>query len=388
MKSAWAIIFLVRLLFLSLQQESASASSSASYLSRFEYSDSSCSNVIHVVVQAYDGTTCISEGTTYYIASIAPSSNGAASSYVANAAFYSNAACTTATQSSTAISATAVADPVQTSFTFVAGQCITGGVAGTNVGSTMYFLSTTFPQLPSTLSGSLTNFYSSSSCTTPRHADFTSPGYCRCDGGHCWGQQQCDFRMYGATDTTCTGPVLDGASSSNLPMTSQCSSTKFNGQISDFAYSTISCVVASAALPVSYYSAVRFDFTGDAQTFTVPSSALYALVSACGGGNCALGGYVSSIVPVTPGSTLYVMIGGGNGSTFNGGGTGNSSIQNGCGASDIRTRVGNFSSRLVTAGGAGGHGCTKGTYGWVAGGMGGGSTGQIGAHNAYNAACC
>jgi hypothetical protein len=159
------------------------------YLRRVEFSDAQCTVPIHAVVQAYDGTTCIADGTMYYTASIAPSSSGAvASSYVAKITFYSDAACTVASQPSQAseIFATAVADSTQTSFTFVAGQCITGGAAGTNAASTMYDLTETFPQIPPTLSGTLTKYYSSSSCATPRHAEFTAPGYCRCDGGHCW----------------------------------------------------------------------------------------------------------------------------------------------------------------------------------------------------------
>jgi hypothetical protein len=108
------------------------------------------------------------------------------------------------------------------------------------------------------------------------------------------------------------------------------------------------------------------------------------------------GGRVQGNLTTTPGQTLYFYVGGigGAGSEssagaggWNGGGSGaryGSSWwgTGGGGASDIRTTLGNLSSRIIVAGGGGGAGCNHCTTPNDDGGAGGGLTGAQG----YNAA--
>ncbi len=108
-------------------------------------------------------------------------------------------------------------------------------------------------------------------------------------------------------------------------------------------------------------------YTGGEQTFSVPggdSSITASVVGASGGGG-APGASISGNVAVTPGSTLYVEVGG---LPFNGGGTSYSG--DGGGASDIQTQsmgtaatganganwASALGSRLIVAGGGGGPG--------------------------------
>ncbi len=126
-----------------------------------------------------------------------------------------------------------------------------------------------------------------------------------------------------------------------------------------------------------------YTFSGSQETFTVPAGVTSVNVVAVGGkgGNAAFGtqapgfgGRVSADLPVTPGSTLYVTVGGNGGSGsgasggaggFNGGAIGgngsgaNSNLGGGGGAggaSDIRTSPSDLTSRVVVAAGGGGPG--------------------------------
>jgi hypothetical protein len=123
-----------------------------------------------------------------------------------------------------------------------------------------------------------------------------------------------------------------------------------------------------------------FNYTGSEQTYTVPANTYFLRVSAIGasGGNSShaggvwLGGHggtADATLPVTPGQTLHVYVGGaGRGGRnepggFNGGGA-SANVFNGSsggGASDIRTVAGDLASRLVVAGGGGGAGFGPGT---------------------------
>ena len=141
-------------------------------------------------------------------------------------------------------------------------------------------------------------------------------------------------------------------------------------KIRNLAITTSPPILPGASTPVLY------TYIGAAQTYVVPEGASKLLVSACGGGVVAKGGYISSVVPVAPGSTLYVYVGGGSGNTFNGGGSGTGGASNGAGGSDIRTAKDDLSSRLVVAGGAGGSAGGNGIV-W-AGGAGGGLVGGTG----------
>jgi Glycine rich protein len=60
---------------------------------------------------------------------------------------------------------------------------------------------------------------------------------------------------------------------------------------------------------------------------------------------------------VTAGQKLYIYVGGGGstGNSFNGGGSGYYGYCGGGGATDVRTISGNLTSRLIVAGGGGGH---------------------------------
>lgn len=132
------------------------------------------------------------------------------------------------------------------------------------------------------------------------------------------------------------------------------------------------------------FAPIDFTFTGTKQTYVVPQGVAHIKVIACGargtaeypmnfGGNggSTLGGYIASIVPVTPGQTLFVYVGGWgygaepyynipaqNKCCYNGG------VQNSGGASDVRTMDGgldgslNPASRIVVAGGGGSCGCS------------------------------
>lgn len=141
-----------------------------------------------------------------------------------------------------------------------------------------------------------------------------------------------------------------------------------------------------------------FVFTGSEQTFTVPAdvfSVHVTAVGAAGGGlRPGLGGTADATIPVTPGETLYVEVGGvGTPSAggFNGGGApGTGSTGNdggGGGASDVRTVAcgvatpcsgPSLSSRLVIAGGGGGSGAQGAQATGIAPGGDAGSAGSTG----------
>jgi hypothetical protein len=117
-------------------------------------------------------------------------------------------------------------------------------------------------------------------------------------------------------------------------------------------------------------SPTQFGYTGAVQTYVVPTNVNALSVTAVGGAGGdagwagGSGAVVASTVPVTPGSTLYVYVGG-NGAGgpsapggFNGGGNASGYIAgaSGGGASDIRTVTGDLASRLLVAAGGGGAG--------------------------------
>jgi hypothetical protein len=133
-----------------------------------------------------------------------------------------------------------------------------------------------------------------------------------------------------------------------------------------------------------------FYYTGGEQTIVIPAGVSTVAVIAVGGkgasshkiGGIVPGGYgavVSGSISVTPGSTLYVWVGGNGryatGYGFNGGGWAYGELSGpGGGASDVRPST-SLSSRLVVAAGGGGAGEAGGGY--LGGGM-GGSAGQPG----------
>jgi hypothetical protein len=106
-----------------------------------------------------------------------------------------------------------------------------------------------------------------------------------------------------------------------------------------------------------------FNYTGQSQKFIVPKCALTVYVDALGaaGAYCANGGEVNATIPVTPGETLVVKVGG-QGSVASGGGlTGAAGAPktrqhdgaSGGGASDVRQGGNGLAQRVVVAGGGG-----------------------------------
>ena len=130
----------------------------------------------------------------------------------------------------------------------------------------------------------------------------------------------------------------------------------------------VSSIVAPSKAQAQSGTSRTFDFTGAAQTFVVPAGVMKVTVDAfgavAGGFSNARGGRVTATIPVIPGESLAVFVGGYGlpGSDlhccaggFNGGGSGNFvppkiSGTGGGGASDVR-RGG---TKLVIAGGGGG----------------------------------
>ena len=130
-----------------------------------------------------------------------------------------------------------------------------------------------------------------------------------------------------------------------------------------------------------------FSYTGADQTYVVPAgvTSVNITLSGAGGGYSTggSGGFVSGTLAVTPGQTLYVVVGGGGvflsmSNTFGGGGTGlNTGAASGGGRTAIRLApiATTATLDLVTAGGGGGVGGNA-----TAGGAGGGTTGGTGAN--------
>jgi Ca2+-binding RTX toxin-like protein len=149
------------------------------------------------------------------------------------------------------------------------------------------------------------------------------------------------------------------------------------------------------AAPASAFTET-FNFTGAAQTWTVPraiTDATFDLYGAAGGGfpggtftGPSLGGQATATIAVTPGASIQVYVGGAGQPTnsasvpsFNGGGVGGVLSWNGGGASDIRIGGTALANRVLVAGGGGGAG--DGCYDTVMiGGPGGGLSGLAGAN--------
>ena len=147
-----------------------------------------------------------------------------------------------------------------------------------------------------------------------------------------------------------------------------------------------------------------FNYTGGQQSWVVPNccnSVTVDVQGAYGGSNnCntgGLGGRVQATLPVTPGQTLYIFCGQGNGNnvsicngTYNGGGSpwncGGSYGGAGGGASDIRIGGTALTDRKIVAGGGGGAASTYYTCNGT-GGSGGGLIGNNGWYNNSYSSC-
>ena len=153
---------------------------------------------------------------------------------------------------------------------------------------------------------------------------------------------------------------------------------------------------------------VDFAYTGAMQTYTVPAGAvaievdMFGAAGGAGGaataGAAGLGGRVRGFLPVTPGETLNIYVGGAggngtagsdppvgtagwNGGSSGGGGGGNSgggSGGGGGGASDIRRGGTALANRIIVAGAGGGGASGRSGAGGGAAGGGGGTTAGVG----------
>jgi Glycine rich protein len=149
-----------------------------------------------------------------------------------------------------------------------------------------------------------------------------------------------------------------------------------------------------------------FKYTGAQQSFTVPTGVTRITVvarGAAGGGEKCIGSYcyphnldyfgrggrVYAIIPVRPGETLYVDVGGQGSDAaggFDGGGKpgpGGGSYGGG-GASDVREGGDSLSNRVLVAGGGGGQGGSRDAVG----GRGGGAIGGNGGSYCYRGSSC
>ena len=138
---------------------------------------------------------------------------------------------------------------------------------------------------------------------------------------------------------------------------------------------------------------VTFDYTGGAQTWTVPygvTSATFELYGAQGRGfgpgassQPGKGGWSKATVPVTPNSDIQIRVGGqgvANAGGYNGGGDGG---YGGGGATDVRVGGSALADRILVAGGGGGGGwsCLNNSVTVIAvGGYGGGLNGGSGSN--------
>lgn len=139
------------------------------------------------------------------------------------------------------------------------------------------------------------------------------------------------------------------------------------------------------------YITSTFSYTGAEQTYVVPNGVTSIIVDAYGaqgGANWAsndnYGGHVQAEIAVTPGTTIFVYVGGqpsGISGGWNGGGAGETAGQGGGGASDIRIGGNGLTDRVVVAGAGGGAGYWSSQH--VIGGAGGGLIGANGSRTDF-----
>lgn len=120
-------------------------------------------------------------------------------------------------------------------------------------------------------------------------------------------------------------------------------------------------------------------YNGNVQTIIIPYDHEYLLEvwGAQGGAGGGRGGYSYGTVYLEKGTILYAYAGGsGANGGFNGGGS--SRVGKGGGASDIRIGTDSLYSRVIVAGGGGGHGSDGCAAGAVGGGLNGGGSSASG----------
>jgi hypothetical protein len=146
---------------------------------------------------------------------------------------------------------------------------------------------------------------------------------------------------------------------------------------------------------------MTFNYTGGMQTWVAPPCVTSVEIEAYGAQGCGnadpnspkpgpLGGKAAGKLAVTPGTTLYVFVGGsGDSGGWNGGGGINGGYPKGRGggASDVRLGGTGLADRKIVGGGAGAHApYSLGYGGWhqAAGGAGGGLSGEPGQNSNGN----
>ena len=193
------------------------------------------------------------------------------------------------------------------------------------------------------------------------------------------------------------------SSSAEFPSTTWSSTGSYNVTltVTDNGCST----TTTNSVIVSEPQSQTFSYTGDVQTFTIPSGVNVCQIEVWGaqggtgnglsysGNQGGLGGYAIGHKTVAPGNTLYIYVGGqgGNGQSpygqpgYNGGGSGGSQSGSyfgggGGGASDVRLNGTALSDRIIIGGGGGG----AGTWSSASGGDGAYPNGATGG----NTSCC
>lgn len=130
----------------------------------------------------------------------------------------------------------------------------------------------------------------------------------------------------------------------------------------------------------SEHGQTTLSYNGGSQSFVVPANITALTITAAGAASGGSGGMTSATIPVVPGSTIDVEVGGapsGETGGYNGGGNATIAGGNGGGgASDIRVEGTALANRVIVAGGGGGSGCCGDGSG--TGGQGGGSIGGTG----------
>jgi hypothetical protein len=166
------------------------------------------------------------------------------------------------------------------------------------------------------------------------------------------------------------------------------------------ALALVTAALATLALAAPASATTEtFNFTGAAQTWTVPAgvtSATFDLYGAQGGGVLdvpafapGLGGRATATIAVNPGDTIQVNVGGQGlepAGGFNGGGVGATGAFGGGGASDIRVGGAALTDRVLVAGGGGGA-AGFACFGAVFGGDGGGDSGDPGNASTTDSLC-
>jgi hypothetical protein len=182
-----------------------------------------------------------------------------------------------------------------------------------------------------------------------------------------------DYTQYLKFKAAAASPIQQSIQSRTNATTSQ---SALNAQV---LASQAARVVTPNLTPLYASDSVPFAYTGSAQGFVVPPTvyALQVTLNGAGGetasngseqGEGGAGGYVSGTLPVTPGETLTIIVGGATG--FGGGGAAGAA---GGGRGGGRTAILRNGADIVTAGGGGGGGLK------TQGGSGGAAVGASGA---------